>query len=90
MPITVTLDAAVYTPGQPMTLTVVCDPTDRDRFTETPFTVTVNVPGVGSAVDVSANLREQISDAPVIVTDPDRTWTLRSDDGETAVFDAVA
>lgn len=89
MPLTVTLDQAVYSPGDPMVLTVVCPPAERDRYVETPFTVSVNVPGVGSA-DVSANLREQVADAPVNVVDLERTWTLRSDDGETAIFDATA
>lgn len=89
MALTVTLDQAVYAPGDPMTLTVVSPPEDRDRYVETPFTVTVSVPGTGTG-EATANLREQVSDAPVIVTDPDRAWTLTSDDGETAVFESVA
>lgn len=89
MAISVTLDKAVYNPGDPMVLTVVTDPADRDRFIETPFTVNVSVPGTGTG-SATANLREQVADAPVNISDPDRTWTVRSDDGVTLIADAVA
>lgn len=82
-------DKAVYNAGEAMVLTVTTAPGDRDRFTETPFTVTVSVPGVGNA-DVTASLREQVADAVVSVTDPERSWTQQSDDGDEAVFTATA
>ena len=89
MAITATFNKAVYAPGETMTLTVTTSAADRDRFTETPFTVNVNVVGVGNA-DVTAALRQQVEDAAVVVTDPDRVWTLGSDDGVKAVFTATA
>lgn len=89
MALTVTLDQAVYEPGDPMVLTVACDPADRDRFVETPFTVNVNVPGTGAG-EATALLRQQVADAPVTISDPDRTWIVRSDDGVTLVADATA
>ena len=89
MALTVTLDQAVYEPGDPMVLTVATAPGERDRFTETPFVVNVTVPGIGNA-DVSANLREQIGDAPVSIVDPSHTWIVRSDDGDTLIADANA
>ncbi len=89
MAISVTLNKADYTPGDPMTLTVVCDPEDRDRYITTPFTVNVNVPGTGSGA-ASANLILPTDDAPVIINDPERTWTVRSDDGVTLIADATA
>ena len=89
MALTVTLDQAVYTPGDPMVLTVVTDPADRDRFIETPFTVAVSVLGGGTG-EAAAMLREQVGDAPVSIVDPDRTWVVRSDDGVTLIADANA
>ena len=89
MALTVTLDQAVYEPGDPMVLTVACDPADRDRFVETPFTVNVNVPGTGAG-EATALLRQQVADAPVTISDPDRAWIVRSDDGVTLVADATA
>ena len=89
MAVTGAFDKAVYNAGEAMVLTVTTDPGDRDRFTETPFTVNVSVPGVGNA-DVTAKLRKQVEDAAVIVTDPERTWAKQSDDGDEAVFTATA
>lgn len=89
MAVTGSFDAEVYDEGDVMSLTVNTDPGDRDRFTETPFTVNVSVPGVGNA-DVTAKLRKQVEDAAVIVTDPERTWAKQSDDGDEAVFTATA
>lgn len=89
MALTVTLDQAVYAPGDPMVLTVATDPGERDRFTETPFTVDVNVAGVGTG-QATALLKEPTSDAPVSISDPSRTWTVRSDDGDTLIADAIA
>lgn len=89
MAVTAQFDKAVYVPGDTMTLTVTTTAEDRDRYTETPFVVHVSVAGVGDA-DVTASLRKQIDDAPVVVTDPDRSWTLVSDDGVKAVFTAKA
>lgn len=89
MALTVTLDQAVYEPGDPMVLTVVTDPGERDRFTETPFTVDVNVAGVGAG-QATALLKEPTSDAPVTISDPARTWVVRSDDGVTLIADAIA
>ena len=61
MALTVTLDKAVYNPGDPMTLTVACAPEDRDRYIETPFTVQVSVPGTGTG-SATANLRQQVAE----------------------------
>lgn len=89
MALTVTLDQAVYEPGDPMVLTVTTAPGERDRFTETPFTVDVNVAGVGAG-QATALLKEPTSDAPVSISDPARTWTVRSDDGDVLIADATA
>ena len=89
MAISVTLDKAVYVPGDQMTLTVVCAPADRDRFVETPFSVLVSVLGGGTG-EATASLRQQVGDAPVTITDPDRTWVVESDDGVTLVATATA
>lgn len=89
MAILATLDKGVYNVGETMTLTVTTDAADRDRFVEVPFTVTVSVVGTGSG-DAAAMLRQQVGDAAVVVSDPDRTWTQVSDDGITAVFTATA
>lgn len=89
MALIATLDKPVYAPGETMTLTVKTDDTDRDRFTDTPFTVHVSVVGLGDA-DVTAALHKQIADAAVVVTDPDRIWAQISDDGVTAVFTSKA
>lgn len=89
MAVTGSFDQDVYDEGDEMVLTVTTDPGDRDRFTETPFTVNVSVPGVGNS-DVTAKLRRQVEDAQVIVTDPERTWAKTTDDGDEAVFTATA
>lgn len=89
MTLAATLNKAVYAPGEAMVLTITTDPGERDRFTETPFVINVSVTGVGNA-DVSANLREQIGDAPVSIVDPSHTWVVRSDDGMTLIADAIA
>lgn len=89
MALTVTLDQSVYEPGDPMVLTVVTAPEDRDRFIETPFTVDVSVAGVGAG-QATALLKEPTTDAPVSISDPSRTWTVRSDDGVTLIADAIA
>ena len=89
MALTVTLDKSVYTPGEAMVLTVATAPGERDRFTETPFTVDVNVAGVGAG-QATALLKEPTSDAPVSISDPARTWVVRSDDGDTLIADATA
>lgn len=89
MALTAKFDKAVYTPGDTMTLTVTTTAEERDRFTDTPFTVHVSVVGVGDA-DVTAALHKQVADAAVVVTDPDRTWAQVSDDGVKAVFTTKA
>lgn len=89
MAVTGSFSQDVYDEGDEMVLTVTTAPGERDRFTETPFTVNVSVPGVGNA-DVTAKLRKQIDDAQVLVSDPERTWEQQSDDGDSAVFTATA
>lgn len=89
MALTAKLDKPVYAPGETMTLIVTTTAEERDRYAETPFTVRVSVQGLGEA-DVTAALRKQVADAAVVVSDPDRTWTQKSDDGVTAVFTAKA
>lgn len=89
MALTAKLDKAVYNPGDTMTLTVTTTAEERDRYVDTPFTVHVSVPGVGET-DITAALKKQAADAPVVVTDPDRTWAQASDDGVKAVFTTKA
>lgn len=89
MALSAKFDKPEYNEGDTVTLTITTTAEDRDRYSVTPFTVHVAVPGVGEA-DVTANLRKQIDDAPVVVTDPTRTWTLVSDDGVKAVFTSKA
>lgn len=89
MSVTAKLDKGVYAPGDTMTLTVTTSAGERDQIADTPFTVHVSVAGVGDA-DVTASLRRQVGTAAVVVTDPARSWTAKSDDGVTAVFTAKA
>lgn len=89
MALTAKFDKAVYAAGETMTLTVTTTAEERDRYADTPLTVHVSVAGVGEA-DVTAALRKQVADAPVVITDPDRTWTQVSDDGVKAVFTTKA
>lgn len=90
MALTAEITPPVLAPGQTMTLTVTCPPQDRDRYIETPITITASVAGVGETT-ASATLRRQTDDEVVVVIDPtSRTWTLLSDDGATAVFTATA
>ena len=79
MALTVTLDQAVYEPGDPMVLTVVTAPEDRDRFIETPFTVDVSVavlPSSSTTVSVTvyepgrSYVCETVAPEPVGVPSP--------------------
>lgn len=89
MAVVVDLDQEEYTPGEEMVLTVRTDPGERDTSVRVPFSVAVNVPGVGEGT-ASAVLVQPGPLAPVVVTDASRTWTPESDDGATAVFSATA
>ena len=89
MAVVVDLDQDEYTPGEEMVLTVRTGPGERDTSVRIPFTVAVNIPGVGEG-EASAVLVQPGPLAPVIVTDATRTWAPADDDGETASFTATA
>lgn len=77
MSLTATLDKPVYAPGATVTLTVVSD----KRLTSAIIPVTAAGEGANATLTVCAG---------VFITDPQRPWTLVSDDGKTAVFTATA
>jgi hypothetical protein len=82
--VSLTLDKSTYAPGETITATIeyhvpgesTVDLTGRLRF----------LGGVAETDPVTVLIAElEIDD-----TDPDREWTMQSNDGETAVFTAVA
>ena len=77
MALTATLDKPQYAPGDLMTLTVV---SDKRLVSDT-----IDVQAAGDDAKVTT-----IVQAGVTVTDPNRTWTVQSDDGKTAVYTATA
>lgn len=94
MALTATLNKTTYTVGETMTLTVTTTAGDRDQFTDHPGTVTVDPDGTAGpiqpvTVDYVAKSKDTLP-VPVIVTDPERTWTKQSDNGLVAVFTTVA
>lgn len=78
MALTGTLDKTQYDPGNTMTLTV------HRAVAERPVTVTITEAD-GATATVTAEVRE-----PLTVSDPDRTWAVKSDDGSTAVYTSTA
>jgi hypothetical protein len=78
MALTATLDKATYAPGEKMTLTVTSDARKKAA------NIHVDVEGVGEA-DVTATIV-----ARVVVTDTARTWTVVSDNGTVAKYEAIA
>lgn len=91
MALTATLDRTppTYAEGETITLTVTTSPGERDTTVETPGTVHIDVPGVGTA-DVVYVLTKPGDPVDVVVTDPDLIWVEESDDGDVAVFTAIA
>lgn len=89
MAVVVELDQEEYTPGEEMVLIVRTGPGERDTSVRIPFSVAVNVPGVGEGT-ASSVLVQPGPLAPVVVTDASREWTPAGDDGETATFTATA
>lgn len=84
--VAVALDAAVYTPGNDMTLTV----TYGDADTR-PVTVTVVVTDAQGNSSAPARVTAIIHPLALTVTDDsDRTWTKLSDNGAVADYRAVA
>lgn len=84
--LTAALDAAAYSPGATMTLTV--NYTDPDTQT-----VTLTVTATDNAGNASAPVQVTAVIDPVTVAvsdDGNRTWTRQSDNGSVAVFTAVA
>ncbi|MER7460981.1 hypothetical protein [Micromonospora sp. NPDC126480] len=83
---TASLNAAVYSPGDPMTLTVrYGDPDTR------PVTVTVVVTDAQGNSSAPARITAVIDPLTLTVTDDSgRTWTRLSDNGAVAVYRAVA
>ncbi len=83
---TASLNAAVYAPGDPMTLTV----TYGDADTR-PVTVTVVVTDAQGNSSAPARVTAVIDPLTLTVTDDSgRTWTRLSDNGAVAVYRAVA
>lgn len=84
--VTVALDAAVYAPGDDMTLTVTYDDADSR-----PVTVTVVVTDAQGNSSAPARVTAVIHPLTLTVTDDsDRTWTKLSDNGAVADYRAVA
>lgn len=84
MPATIsaTLDKPSYAPGQTMTLTVT-----YSVPAESTVTVKASVAVLGDTVSTPA---VKVAIKHVAVVDPDRTWTLKSDNGSRAVYTATA
>lgn len=78
------LDKPVYEPGETMTLTVTYGDPDHDVATQT-IKVTDSA-GTETVVTTTA----VVDPLTVAVTDPERTFTKVSDNGQVAVFTAVA
>jgi hypothetical protein len=83
---TATLDKATYAPGETMRLTVTYSDPDAKPIKAT--IVLTDAAGNSSApVTVTTAITDPVT---FTVTDPDRTWSLVSDDGRTAVLTAKA
>lgn len=83
--VSATLDKSVYTPGDVMTLTVNYSDADTKSVKLT-ITVEDSQGNVSAPVVVNA----VIDQVTVRISDSDRPWTLVSDTGSVAVFQAVA
>lgn len=82
--VTAALDKQVYEPGETMTLTVTYGDADHDVATQT---ITVeDSAGTQTVVTTTA----VVDPLTVTVTDPDRTWTQQTNNGQVAVYTAVA
>lgn len=78
MSLTANLDKATYNPGDTMTLTVVSD----KRLQST----ALDIQSAGDDAKVTTTVQ-----AGVTVTDPSgRKWTVKSDDGHTAIYTSTA
>lgn len=77
MSLSATLDKASYAPGDTITLTVVSD----KRITNTALDVKAGLE------DFKVNITIQ---SGVWISGDSRVWNLKSDDGKTAVYTAVA
>ncbi|MEH0820983.1 MULTISPECIES: hypothetical protein [unclassified Micromonospora] len=84
--VTASLNAATYSPGDQMTLTVTySDPDTR------PLTVTVVVTDAQGNSSAPVRVTAVIDPLTLTVTDDSgRTWTRVSDNGSVAVYRAVA
>lgn len=78
MALTATLDKPAYNPGDTITLTVVSDKRLQ--------TSQIDVEAAGDDAKVTTTVQ-----AGIVLTDPSgRKWTVKSDDGKTAVYTATA
>ncbi|GAB3189535.1 hypothetical protein FHX75_13640 [Micromonospora palomenae] len=84
--VTASLNAATYSPGDQMTLTITYgDPDTR------PLTVTVVVTDAQGNSSAPVKVTAVIDPLTLTVTDDSgRTWTRASDNGSVAVYRAVA
>ncbi|SCL17014.1 hypothetical protein GA0070616_1180 [Micromonospora nigra] len=84
--VTAALDAAIYEPGQPMTLTALYGDADTQ-----PMSVTLVVTDVHGSSSAPVQVTAVIDPLTLTVTDDSgRTWTRISDNGAVAVYRAVA
>lgn len=85
--VSASLNAASYTPGQLMTLTVIYSDADSQ-----PLTVTVTVRDAAGNVSVPASVTVNITDTLTITVSDSggRVWTQVSDNGSVAVYTAIA
>lgn len=82
--VTASLNKATYNPGEQMQLTVTYGDADHDVATQT-ITVSDSA-GTETVVTTTA----VVDPLTVEVSDPDRTWTKQSDNGQVAVFTSTA
>lgn len=87
------LTAAVTQAGTVLTLTITTAPGDRDQYETLPGTVTVDPDGAGPFAPATVNYeskRKLAAPAPLVVTDPARTWTKVDDNGTVAHYTSPA
>lgn len=82
--VSASLDKAAYQLGEPMTLTVVYSDPDHDVAEQT---ITVEDSAGTKTVVTTTAIVDPLT---VTVSDPERTWSKQTDNGQVAVFTAAA